>query len=172
MEARPPLRTIPDFPRVGINFIDITPWVLDGQAFRAAIDELAAFARPLGVDLVAGPEARGFLVGAPLALALGVGFAPVRKPGRLPYDTMRVDYELEYGEASLEIHVDAVKPGQRVLVVDDLLATGGTVAATISLIERQGGLVPGLGFMVELAFLDGRSRLPKLPIHSVVRLED
>jgi adenine phosphoribosyltransferase len=172
MEARPPLRTIPDFPRDGINFIDITPWVQDGQAFQAAIDELAAFARPLGVDLVAGPEARGFLVGAPLALALGIGFVPVRKPGRLPYDTIRADYELEYGLASLEIHVDAVKPGQRVLVVDDLLATGGTVAATIGLIERQGGEVKGLGFLVELQFLEGRSKLPHLPVHSVVQLAE
>ncbi len=172
MEARPPLRTIPDFPRDGINFIDITPWVQDGAAFRAAIEELAAFARPLGIDIVAAPEARGFLVGAPLAVALGVGFAPVRKPGRLPYDTIRADYELEYGEASLEIHVDAVKPGQRVLVVDDLLATGGTVAATIGLMERQGGKVQGLGFLVELEFLSGRDRLPQLPIHSVVRLAE
>jgi adenine phosphoribosyltransferase len=156
MEARPPLRTIPDFPRPGINFIDITPWVQDGRSFHAAIEELAAFAGPLGVELVAGPEARGFIVGAPLALALGVGFAPVRKPGRLPYDTIRADYQLEYGEASLEMHVDAVRPGQRVLVVDDLLATGGTVSATIGLIEREGGLVAGIGFLVELGFLFGR----------------
>ncbi len=172
MNGRPPLRSIPDFPRAGINFIDITPWVQDGPAYREAIDELRDFARELGVDLVAGPEARGFLVGAPLALALGVGFVPVRKPGRLPYETIRADYELEYGEASLEIHVDAVRPGQRVLVVDDLLATGGTVAATIGLIGRQGGVVAGVGFLVELAFLDGRKRLGNLPVHSVLRLSE
>lgn len=172
MQDRPPLRTVADFPRAGINFIDITPWVQDGQAFRAAIEELTAFARPLGVDLVAGPEARGFLVGAPLAVQLGVGFVPVRKPGHLPYDTIRKDYKLEYGEASLEIHVDAVQPGQRVLVVDDLLATGGTVAATIGLIEHQGGHVVGLGFLVELGFLGGRARMAELPIHSIVQLDE
>lgn len=172
MQARPPLRFIPDFPRPGINFVDITPWVGDGAAYRQAIEELAAFARPLGVDVVVGPEARGFLVGAPLALALGVGFAPVRKPGRLPYDTIRADYELEYGQASLEMHVDAVQPGQRVLVVDDLLATGGTVEAAIDLIERQGGRVAGIGFLVELRFLNGRARLPNLPIHSLVQIDE
>ena len=171
MQARPPLRTVPDFPRAGIQFIDITPWLADGPSFREAIAELAAFARELGVDAVAAPEARGFLVGAPIAVELGVGFLPVRKPGRLPYRSIRRDYELEYGSAALELHVDAIKPGQRVLVVDDLLATGGTVLATMDLIRGAGGVTAGLGFLVELTFLSGRKQLGDLPVHTLVQID-
>jgi adenine phosphoribosyltransferase len=171
MQARPPLRTVPDFPRPGIQFIDITPWLADGGSFQAAIRELSAFARELGVEAVAAPEARGFLVGAPIAAELGVGFVPVRKPGRLPFKSMRRDYELEYGTAALELHVDAIRPGQRVLVVDDLLATGGTVAAAMDLIRSAGGVPVGLGFLVELTFLSGRRRLGDMPLLSLVRID-
>ncbi len=171
MQARPPLRTVPDFPRAGIQFIDITPWLADGPSFREAIAELADFARELGVDAVAAPEARGFLVGAPIAAELGIGFLPVRKPGRLPYRSIRRDYELEYGSAALELHVDAIKPGQRVLVVDDLLATGGTVLATMDLIRSAGGVTAGLGFLVELTFLSGRKQLGDLPVCTLVQID-
>lgn len=172
MERTPPLRTVPDFPRIGINFIDITPWLADGTSYRQAIDDLAEFARELRAELIAAPEARGFLVGAPLASALGLGFAPVRKPGRLPYEAIRADYALEYGDSSLEMHVDAVVEGQRVLVVDDLLATGGTVCAAIDLIRRLGGQVVGAGFLVELGFLPGRKRLGDLPVKTLVTISD
>ena len=171
MQARPPLRTVPDFPRAGIQFIDITPWLADGPSYQAAIGELAAFARELGVDAVAAPEARGFLVGAPIAAELGVGFVPVRKPGRLPFRAIRRDYELEYGSAALELHVDAIRPGQRVLVVDDLLATGGTVAAAMQLIRSVGGVPVGLGFLVELSFLAGRQRLGDIPVRTLVQID-
>lgn len=122
------------------------------------------------VDLIAAPEARGFIVGAPLAAALGIGFVPVRKPGHLPSETRRTNYQLEYGEASLELHSDAVRPGQRVLVVDDLLATGGTVAAVMRLIRELGGEVAGAGFLVELTFLDGRAQLGDVPVRSLVQI--
>ena len=167
------IRTVPDFPKKGILFYDITTLLKDKGGFATLIDALAAhYIGVREVDLVLGIEARGFIFGPALAYRLNAGFVPVRKPGRLPYETIRADYELEYGEASLEIHVDAVRPGQRVLVVDDLLATGGTVAATIGLIGRQGGVVAGVGFLVELAFLDGRKRLGNLPVHSVLRLSE
>lgn len=172
MRKTPPLRTIPDFPRPGVNFIDITPWVHDGPAFREAIGELADFARALSVDLIAAPEARGFIVGAPLAAALGIGFIPVRKPGRLPARTLRADYQLEYGDASLELHVDAIQPGQRVLVVDDLLATGGTVAAVMRLIRELGGEVAGIGFLVELSFLEGRAQLGDVPVRALIEIAE
>jgi adenine phosphoribosyltransferase len=171
MQGRPPLRTVPDFPRAGIQFIDITPWLADGPSYRAAIEELAGFARELGADVVAAPEARGFLVGAPIAAELGIGFVPVRKPGRLPYQSIRQDYELEYGSAALELHVDAIRPGQRVLVVDDLLATGGTVLATMELIRSVGGVPVGLGFLVELSFLGGRQQLGEMPLRTLVQID-
>jgi adenine phosphoribosyltransferase len=170
METSPPLRTIPDFPRPGIQFIDITPWLADGGKFQAAIRELSAFARELGAEAVAAPEARGFLIGAPIAAELGIGFLPVRKPGRLPFTSIRQDYELEYGTAALELHVDAIRPGQRVLVVDDLLATGGTVTAAMDLIRSEGGVPIGLGFLVELTFLSGRQRLGDMPVRSLVQI--
>lgn len=171
METSPPLRTVPDFPRQGIQFIDITPWLADGRSFQTAILELCAFARELRVEAVAAPEARGFLVGAPIAAELGVGFLPVRKPGRLPFKSIRRDYELEYGTAALELHVDAIHPGQRVLVVDDLLATGGTVAAAMDLIRSEGGVPVGLGFLVELTFLSGRQRLGDMPVRSLIQID-
>ncbi len=153
------IRDVPDFPKKGILFKDITTLLKDRDAFRAAIDQLTAAFRADNVDVVVGMESRGFIFGAPLAYNLGAGFVPVRKLGKLPAETLRVEYALEYGTNTLEIHKDAIEPGQRVLIVDDLLATGGTVAATIELVRRLGGEVVGLGFLVELLFLNGRRYL-------------
>ncbi len=153
------IRDVPDFPKKGILFKDITTLLKDRDAFRAAIDQLTAAFRADDVDVVVGMESRGFIFGAPLAYNLGAGFVPVRKLGKLPAETLRVEYALEYGTNTLEIHKDAIQPGQRVLIVDDLLATGGTVAATIELVRRLGGVVVGLGFLVELLFLNGRRYL-------------
>jgi len=171
MEGRPPLRTVPDFPTAGIQFIDITPWLGDGESFQAAIRELAEFGRELGAEAVAAPEARGFLVGAPIAAQLGIGFVPVRKPGHLPYRAIRRDYDLEYGTAAVEMHLDAVRPGQKVLVCDDLLATGGTAAAVMELVRHLGGEPVGLGFLVELTFLHGRRQLGGLPLRTLVQID-
>lgn len=162
------VRDVPDFPQPGIVFKDISPLLKDATAFQAAIDRMVSHYRGLAFDYVVGIESRGFLVGAPLAYHLGKGFIPVRKPGKLPAKTERVDYTLEYGAGSLEIHADALAAGHRLLVVDDLLATGGTVAATRTLIERLGGEVVGAGFLIELAFLDGRGRLPGLDVHALL----
>ncbi len=162
------IRDIPDFPKPGIMFKDISPLLKDAKAFQTAIDRLVDHYRALEIDYVVGIESRGFLVGAPLAYHLGKGFIPIRKPGKLPYRTETIDYALEYGSGSLEIHADALAAGHRLLVVDDLLATGGTVAATRALIERLGGHVVAAGFLVELAFLNGREKLPGLDVHSLL----
>jgi adenine phosphoribosyltransferase len=169
MNFQDKIREIPDFPQPGILFRDITPLLNDGEAYRAAIDELAAFARSCNAELVVGPEARGFVVGAPLAYALGVGFVPVRKRGKLPWRTTAIEYQLEYGTDVLEIHSDAVKPGQRVIVADDLLATGGTISATMELVRKLGGVVTGAAFLIELTHLGGRSRLQNVPIRTLVQ---
>lgn len=161
MELASYIRDVPDFPKPGILFKDITTLLKDPQAFRQSIDLLTDAFRPDNVDVVVGMESRGFIFGAPLAYNLGAGFVPVRKLGKLPADTLRVEYALEYGTNTLEIHKDAIQPGQRVLVVDDLLATGGTVAATVDLIEQLGGIVVGYGFLMELLFLNGRERLAR-----------
>jgi len=153
------IRDVPDFPQKGILFKDITTLLKDGPAFREAIDALTRTVRDCNVEVVVGMESRGFIFAAPIAYNLGVGFAPVRKLGKLPADTISAEYALEYGTNTLELHVDAIADGQRVLVVDDLLATGGTVGATIDLVERLGGEVVGTAFLVELTFLDGRRRL-------------
>lgn len=157
------IRDVPDFPRPGVLFKDITTLLKDPDAFRAAIDRLAAPFSGDGVDVVVGMESRGFIFGAPLAYKLGAGFVPVRKKGHLPAEAIRVSYDLEYGHNTLELHKDAIRPGQRVLVVDDLLATGGTVAATIALVERLGGKVVGLAFLIELRYLNGRDHLVNPP---------
>src|SRR5437764_753246 len=153
------IRDVPDFPQKGILFKDITTLLKDGPAFKAAIDLMTGRIREWGIDVVVGMESRGFIFAAPIAYNLGVGFAPVRKLGKLPSETISAEYALEYGTNTLEIHVDAIEEGQRVLVVDDLLATGGTVGATIDLVERLGGEVAGTAFLVELSFLHGRERL-------------
>ena len=151
--------SIPDYPEKGIIFRDILPLMADGEAFKQATDEITAFARERQVDMVVGPEARGFIVGCPVAYELGVGFAPARKKGKLPRATVSASYQLEYGEATLQIENDSVKPGQRVLVVDDLLATGGTIGATVDMVEQMGGKVVGAAFLIELKELEGRKHL-------------
>jgi adenine phosphoribosyltransferase len=166
------IRTIPDFPRPGVQFKDITTLVKDPAAFRAVIDRLTAPFEGMDVDLVVGMESRGFIFAAPLAYNLGSGFVPVRKLGRLPAESVRVSYDLEYGHNTLELHRDAIRPGQRVLIVDDLLATGGTVQATMRLIEELGGEVVGLAFLVELCYLRGRENLKDPPpIVSLIQYE-
>ena len=162
------IREIPDFPVEGILFRDITTLLQDSVAFRAAIDGLHQRVRHIGAEVVVGMESRGFVFAAPLAYLLGVGFVPVRKLGKLPGDTLSVEYELEYGTNTLEIHRDAIGPGQRVLVVDDLLATGGTVAATVDLIRQLGGVVVGSAFLIELEALGGRERLDGHPVISLI----
>jgi adenine phosphoribosyltransferase len=161
------IRDIPDFPKPGIVFKDITPLLADAEAFRAAVDALVAPFRGRA-DMVLGIESRGFIVGAAAAYALGTGIAVVRKPGKLPWQTHRATYELEYGSDTLEIHHDAVGPGHRVLVVDDLLATGGTASAAVELVRRCGGEVVACAFLVELAFLGGRARLRGQDVHALI----
>ena len=151
--------SIPDYPEKGIIFRDILPLMADGEAFKQATDEITAFARERQVDMVVGPEARGFIVGCPVAYELGVGFAPARKKCKLPRATVSASYQLEYGEATLQKENDSVKPGQRVLVVDDLLATGGTIGATVDMVEQMGGKVVGAAFLIELKELEGRKHL-------------
>lgn len=150
---------VEDWPKQGIRFKDITPLMNDGKAFQYATDKIVEYARQKNIDLIVGPEARGFIIGCPVAYSLGVGFAPVRKEGKLPRETIRVEYGLEYGKDVLTIHKDAVKPGQRVLIIDDLLATGGTIEATIQLVEKLGGVVAGIAFLIELTYLEGRKKL-------------
>jgi adenine phosphoribosyltransferase len=162
------VRDIPDFPKPGVTFKDLTPLLSDPEAFRAAVDGIADRFEGGGVDRVLGVEARGFILAAPIAYRFGAGFTPVRKAGKLPWEVEAEEYALEYGTDLLEIHRDAIEPGDRVLVVDDVLATGGTAAATVRLVERLGGTVVGLGFVLELAFLDGRARLPGQDIVSLV----
>jgi adenine phosphoribosyltransferase len=166
------IRDVPDYPGPGVMFKDITPLLADGPAFAAVVEHLADVARLAGgIDLVAGMEARGFIMGAPVATALGVGFVPVRKAGKLPGPMLGVDYDLEYGSARVELHHETIAPGARVLVVDDVLATGGTAAATVSLIEEAGGVVVGLAFLLELTFLAGRSRLADLPLDVILTVD-
>lgn len=162
------VRDIPDFPKSGILFKDITPVLGSPEAFREVIDVLAERAAFLRPDLIAGIESRGFLLGAPVALALGLGFVPIRKAGKLPSQTEREEYALEYGTAIVEIHRDAVQPGQRVLIIDDLLATGGTAAAAVRLVEKLGGTVAGLSFLIELGFLPGRAALSGYEVQSLL----
>ncbi len=159
---------IPDFPRPGIVFKDITPLFLDAEALRATIDALAGYARDRDVDYVVSAEARGFVLGGAVAAAAGAGFILARKPGKLPRETESVEYQLEYGVDALEVHSDAVRGGARVLVHDDLLATGGTAAALCDLVERAGGVVAGCAFVIELAYLSGRQRLSPREVHSLV----
>jgi adenine phosphoribosyltransferase len=163
------IRDVPDFPKPGILFKDITPLLQDATALRTACDLLAEPFRGRGVDLVVGIESRGFIFGVPVALALGAGFSLARKLGKLPWQTKRESYELEYGSADIEMHADAVRPGQRVLVVDDVIATGGTAAATARLVRALGGDVVAASFLIELAFLGGRKALDGLPVESVLR---
>ncbi len=162
------IREVPDFPKPGINFYDITTLLKDPEGWRATIDALKEHYAGLEVDVVVGIEARGFIFAPAMAYALGAGFVPVRKPGKLPAETETVEYALEYGTDRLQIHTDAIRPGMRVLILDDVLATGGTAAAVASLVERMGGEVLGLGFVIELDFLNGRSKLSGRELFSLV----
>jgi len=163
------IRDIPDFPKPGVGFKDITPLLADPVAFRTAVDALADHFSDARVDKVLGIEARGFIAAAPVARRLGVGFVPVRKAGKLPWQVEKEEYVLEYGTDLLEIHRDGVAEGERALIIDDVIATGGTAAATIRLVEKLGGDVVGLGFIVELAFLEGRTKLGDHEVVSLVR---
>ncbi|KAB7708660.1 adenine phosphoribosyltransferase [Bacillus aerolatus] len=171
MDLKPYIKIVPDWPKPGIKFKDITPLMDNGDAFRYATDQIVEYAKEKQIDLIVGPEARGFIVGCPVAYALGVGFAPVRKDGKLPRETVKVTYGKEYGDDVLTIHKDAVKPGQRVLITDDLLATGGTIEATIKLVEQLGGIVAGIAFLVELSYLDGRSKLDGYDVLTLIPYE-
>ena len=163
------IRDVQDFPKPGILFKDITPMLGNAEAFRAAITLLKELVHDLKPDVIVAIESRGFLFGAPLAIELGAGFVPVRKPGKLPYKSISASYDLEYGKDTLEMHVDAIQPGARVLILDDVIATGGTAAAAIRLAEQCGGTVVGAAFFVELSFLDGRSKLAPHEVRSVLK---
>jgi adenine phosphoribosyltransferase len=165
---RDTIRDIPDFPKPGIVFKDITPVLSDPTLMQAVVDHFAAAFADADIDAVVGMESRGFIFGAPLAMAIGAAFVPARKPGKLPFAHIGVEYALEYGTARLEMHTDAFTAGQRVLVIDDLLATGGTARATQSLVEQLGGEVVALCFVIELGFLSGRDVLGDVPVHSIV----
>ena len=163
------IREIPDWPKKGILFYDITTLLKDGPSFRESVNALIAPYADKKIDLVVGIEARGFIFAPSVAFALGAGFVPVRKPGKLPAATHRATYDLEYGSDSLEIHQDAIKPGQRVLIVDDLIATGGTAKAVADLVEKMGGVVVGLAFVIELEFLHGRQKLGNHTMSSLLK---
>ncbi|WP_042354947.1 adenine phosphoribosyltransferase [Bacillus rubiinfantis] len=169
MDLKQFIAIVPDYPKEGIVFKDITPLMNDGEAYKYATDQIVHYAKDKQIDLIVGPEARGFIIGCPVAYALGVGFAPVRKEGKLPRETIKVSYGLEYGKDVLTIHKDAIKPGQRVLITDDLLATGGTIEATIQLVEQLGGVVAGIAFLIELSYLDGRKKLDNYDILTLMK---
>lgn len=162
------IRDVDDFPIEGIVFKDITPLLQTPNAFQSAVDQMLELASPVDYDVIAAPDARGFIFGVPMALRAGVPFVPIRKPGKLPYSTVGYDYELEYGSDRLEMHVDAVPSGTRVLLVDDLLATGGTIRACGELIRKQGGVVAAYSFLIELGFLQGRLKLGDAQVNSVL----
>lgn len=168
IDLRSLIRDIPDFPRAGIVFRDITPLLVDSEALSFAVDELAERVRLLDIDFVVAAEARGFILGGALAMRLGAGFVPARRPGKLPYDSIQVAYQLEYGVDELEVHADALAEGARVLVHDDLVATGGTASAVAEAVGRLGGKVVGFAFLVELTFLGGRDALAPVPVESLV----
>jgi len=163
------IRDIPDFPKPGIIFKDITPMLANHIAFRHAIQAMTEPFRSLEITHVVGIEARGFLFAPSIATELGAGIVPVRKPGKLPFKTVQYTYDLEYGSDTIEIHTDAIAPGDRVLIVDDLLATGGTVTAACNLVESLGGIIKGLSFVIELEFLNGRKKINRHPIHSLIK---
>ena len=169
MDLKKYIKDIPDFPKKSVLFRDVTPLLADKDAYQESIRLLSDFAKEKKVDLVVGPEARGFLFGCPVALALNCGFVPVRKPGKLPREVVSQSYDLEYGSNEIQMHSDSIQPGQNVLIVDDLLATGGTVDAAVSLIEKMGGNVVGIAFLIELEALKGRELLKDYDVYSVLK---
>ena len=171
MDLKEKIRVIENFPSEGISFKDITTLIGDGEGLKASIDAIADYLKDKEIDLIVGPEARGFIFGVPVAYALGVGFVPVRKPGKLPAETISMTYDLEYGSDEIQIHKDAIKPGQRVAIVDDLLATGGTVEAVTKLVEQAGGIVASIDFVTELTELKGRDKLKGYDVMSLIEYE-
>jgi len=171
IDLKAKIRNIPDFPKKGIVFRDITPLLMDSDAFRQAVDTMSAYYKDKKIDAILGAEARGFIFGAALAYKLGIGFIPVRKPGKLPYETCNVSYDLEYGSNVMEMHVDAVKKGDKILIVDDLVATGGTAKAQAELVESRGGTVLGFCFLVELEFLNPRELLKGYDVFSLIKYD-
>ncbi|MCY6483624.1 adenine phosphoribosyltransferase [Clostridium aestuarii] len=169
MDLKESIRVIEDFPKDGISFKDVTTLLKNGEVFKETTDKLVEYLRDKNIDIVVGPEARGFLFGAPVAYALGVGFVPIRKEGKLPGETISVEYDLEYGTDIIEMHKDAIKPGQRVAIVDDLLATGGTVEAAVKLIEKAAGEVVSIDFVIELTDLKGKDKLKGYDVISLVQ---
>jgi adenine phosphoribosyltransferase len=169
VDLKQQIRNVPDFPKPGIMFYDITTLLRDPQGFKATTDSLATPYMDKGIDLVIGIESRGFILGAAVAERIGAGLVPIRKPGKLPSKVLKESYDLEYGKDALEIHADAIEKGQRVLIVDDVLATGGTAAAATKLVKKLGGELHGLVFLIELAFLDGKSKLPGENVYSVLQ---
>jgi adenine phosphoribosyltransferase len=168
MDLKEYITIVPDWPQKGIKFKDITTLMDNGEAYKYATDQIVDYAKDKEVDIIVGPEARGFIIGCPVAYALGLGFAPVRKDGKLPRETIKAEYGKEYGKDLLTIHKDAIKPGQKVLITDDLLATGGTISATIELVEKLGGIVVGIAFLIELSYLKGRENLDGYDILSLM----
>lgn len=171
MDLREYIASIEGFPKEGIIFRDVTPLLAEGDAFHDACDRLIEFARRLEADVIVGPESRGFMFGCPVSYALGVGFVPVRKPNKLPRKTLSCSYDLEYGSNTLEMHVDGIRPGQRVVIIDDLLATGGTVEATVKMIKELGGEPVGCAFIIELSDLHGRDALSGMEVLSLLTYE-
>ena len=171
MDLREYIASIEGFPKEGIIFRDVTPLLADGEAFHDACERLIEFARRLEADVIVGPESRGFMFGCPVSYALGVGFVPVRKPDKLPRKTLSCSYDLEYGSNTLEMHVDGIRPGQRVVIIDDLLATGGTVEATVKMIKELGGEPVGCAFIIELSDLHGRDALSGMEVLSLLTYE-
>lgn len=169
MDLKQYVTTVENWPKEGISFKDITTIMDNGPAYKYATDEIVAYAKERGAEIIVGPEARGFIIGCPVAYALEIGFAPVRKPGKLPREVISADYGLEYGTDTLTMHKDAIKPGQKVLICDDLLATGGTVEATVRLIEQLGGEVVGAAFIIELKDLNGRDKIKNVDIKTLIQ---
>lgn len=169
MDLQNSIRVIEGFPKKGISFKDITTLLQNKDAFKYTVDKMAAYLKDKNIDIIVGPEARGFLFGAPLAYAINAGFVPVRKKGKLPCDTFKVKYYLEYGSDELEMHKDAIKPGQRVAIIDDLLATGGTISSVVKLVEEAGGKVVTIDFVIELTDLKGREKLKEYDVNSLTQ---
>ncbi|KAA1040014.1 adenine phosphoribosyltransferase [Macrococcus equipercicus] len=172
MDLKQYIAEVQDWPKAGVSFKDITTIMDNGEAYKYATDQIVDFAKEKQIDLVVGPEARGFIIGCPVSYALGIGFAPVRKEGKLPREVIRYEYDLEYGSNVLTMHKDAIKPGQRVLITDDLLATGGTIEATIKLVEELGGIVAGIAFIIDLKYLNGMAKLKGYDVLSLVSYDE
>ena len=172
MDLKQYISIVEDYPKEGISFKDITTLMDNGEAYKYATDQIVQFAKEKEIDVVVGPEARGFIIGCPVSYALGVGFAPVRKEGKLPREVIKYEYDLEYGSNVLTMHKDAIKPGQRVLITDDLLATGGTIEASIKLVEKLGGVVAGIAFLINLKYLNGIEKLKDYDVITLMDYED